>query len=118
MVTFSELLFAWREKALFEFSARFMLLAAAILALPTALLGLVYSTSASYSGLMETFLRWHMWCGIATTILSATLVFVREYFGRCTLYFLGLSVLFLLVNITGFLGGGISFGPYQMLPPL
>lgn len=118
MVAISELLFALFKKPMFEISSRFMLIAAAIIAPPTALLGLIYSYSATYSGLMETFLWWHMWFGISTAFFTIAVTFIREHFGISRLYYIGLALLFLMINITGFFGGGMTFGPYHMHPPL
>ncbi len=118
MVIISELLFALFKKTMFEISSRFMLIAAAIVATPTALLGLVYSYSATYHGIMETFLWWHMWFGISTAIFAIAVTLIREYFGVNWLYYSCLALLFLMINITGFFGGGMTFGPYHMHPPL
>ncbi|CDZ81812.1 putative membrane protein [Candidatus Rubidus massiliensis] len=118
MVAISELLFALFKKPMFEIFSRFMLIAAAIIAPPTALLGLIYSYSATYNGLMETFLWWHMWFGISTAIFTIAVTFTREYFGVSRLYYSCVAFLFLMINITGFFGGGMTFGPYHMHPPL
>ncbi len=118
MVAISELLFAIYKKPMFEISSRFMLIAASLIAPPTAILGLIYSYSASYSGLMETFLWWHMWFGISTAIFTIAVLFIREHFGISKLYYSCLILLFLMINITGFFGGGMTFGPYHMQPPL
>lgn len=118
MTAVSELLFAWYSNPIFDYSSRFMLIAAAILAFPTALLGLTYSYTASYNGLLADFVWWHMWFGFATAILAIFVAFIRERWGISELYYTCLVLLFLLVNITGFLGGGMTFGPYHMHPPL
>ncbi|MBA3722039.1 MAG: hypothetical protein H0W88_06530 [Parachlamydiaceae bacterium] len=118
MVAISEFLFTIYKKPMFEISSHFMLIAAAIIAPPTAILGLIYSYSASYSGLMETFLWWHMWFGISTAIFTIAVLFIRERFGISRLYYSCLILLFLMINITGFFGGGMTFGPYHMHPPL
>lgn len=118
MTAISELLFAWHSNPIFDYSSRFMLIAAAILAVPTALLGLTYSYTASYNGLLADFVWWHMWFGFATAILAIFVAFIRERWGISKLYYTCLVLLFLLVNITGFLGGGMTFGPYHMHPPL
>ncbi|CDZ80191.1 putative membrane protein [Candidatus Rubidus massiliensis] len=118
MTGFSELLFAYYHRPIFDYASRFMLIAAAILAVPTALLGLIYSYTATYSGLLADFVFWHMWAGITTAILAIIVALIRERYGITKLYYTCLVILFLLVNITGFLGGGMTFGPYHMLPPL
>lgn len=118
VLVISELLSAWYKQPIFEFSSRFLLIASAILAPPTALLGLIYSYSASYEGLMEIFLWWHMWFGILTAGLTVAVAFIREKNGSDKFYYAWLFLLFLMVNITGFFGGGMTFGPYHMHPPL
>lgn len=118
MTAISELLFAWYQKPIFDYASRFMLIAAAIFAVPTALLGLIYSYTASYSGLLADFIWWHMWAGISTVVFAIFVAFLRERLGRSKLYYTSLFLLFLLVNITGYLGGGMTFGPYHMYPPL
>jgi uncharacterized membrane protein len=117
MTLISELLFAWYVSPIFDYASRFMLIAAAILAFPTVLLGLIYSYTATYSGILADFVWWHMWLGFATAIFAIFVVFVREYWGISKLYYTCLILLFLLVNVTGYLGGGMTFGPYHMLPP-
>ena len=118
MTAISELLFTLYKRPIFDYSSRFMLIAAAVLAVPTAILGLTYSYTASYSGLLEDFVWWHMWFGFATAIFVIFVAFLRERSGRSAVYYACLFLLFLLVNVTGFLGAGMTFGPYQMYPPL
>lgn len=118
MLAISELLWACYKKPIFESSSRFLMISSAIVAPPTALLGFIYSYSASYEGLMEIFLWWHMWLGILTAALTVALAFIKEKVGISRLYYAGLFILFILVNVTGFFGGGMTFGPYHMHPPL
>ena len=117
MTGVSELLFIWRRRPIYDSASRFMIIAAAVLAIPTALLGLVYSYTATYSGLLADFIWWHMWLGISTGIFSIFVVFLRERKGIGKFYYVCLFLLFLLVNVTGYLGGGMTFGPYHMYPP-
>lgn len=117
MTAISELLFALKRKLIYDFAARFMLISAAIFAVPTAIFGLVYSYTASYEGLFATFVWRHMWLGIATAVIAIIVAVLRERYGVSLLYYACLVILFLSVNITGFLGGGMTFGPYNMLPP-
>lgn len=118
MTAISEFLFAWYNRPIFDYASRFMLVSAAILAIPTALFGLIYSYTATYTGLLADFVWWHMWAGISTAIFAIIIAFIRERYGTTKLYYTCLILLFLLVNITGFLGGGMTFGPYHMHPPL
>lgn len=117
MLAISECLFIWYRRPIFEFSSKFLLVSTAIIAPPTALLGLIYSYSASYSGMMETFLLWHMWFGIATAIFTVIVAFMRERIGLRKLYYASPAFLVLMINATGFFGGGMVFGPYHMYPP-
>lgn len=117
MLAISECLFIWYRQPIFDFSTKFLLISAAIVAPPTALLGLIYSYSASYSGLMETFLLWHMWFGIGTAIFTVILAFMRERMDKSKFYYASLAFLVLMINVTGFFGGGMTFGPYHMHPP-
>jgi uncharacterized membrane protein len=118
MTAISELLFAWFQRPIFDYASRFMLIAAAVFSVPTALLGLTYSYTASYSGILADFMWWHMWAGISTAIFAILVAFLRERLGRGKIYYISLFLLFLLVNTTGYLGGGMTFGPYHMHPPL
>ena len=118
MTAISELLFTWFQRPIFDYTSRFMLIAAAVFSVPTALLGLTYSYTASYSGLLADFIWWHMWFGMATAVFAILVALMRESLGKSKLYFTSLVLLFLLVNITGYLGGGMTFGPNHMHPPL
>lgn len=118
MTVIAEILFVWYTKPIFNYAARFMLVAAAILALPTALFGLIYSNTATYEGLLADFVWWHMYFGLMTAVFAIYVAFLRERKGLNKFYYACLFVLFLLINITAMLGGGMTFGPYHMLPPL
>jgi uncharacterized membrane protein len=118
MTAISELLFAWYSKPIFDNAARFMLIAAAIFALPTALFGLIYSYTGTYEGLLATLIWWHGGLGITTAVFTIIAAFLREYSGLNKVYYICLFLLFILVNITGTLGGNLTFGPYHMFPPV
>lgn len=117
MLAISEVLLIWYRQPIFEFSSRFMLISTAIISPPTALLGFIYSYSAFYSGLIETFLFWHMWLGILTAAFAVAILFIRERVGLVKFYYTCLILLFLMINITGFFGGGMTFGPEYLFPP-
>jgi len=117
MTALAELLYAWYRRPLFSDAARFMLVSGAILAVPTAILGVIYSYSGTYEGIFAALLRLHMWFGIATAILALVTAYLRESQGTTTLYYTALVFLFLIVNFTGMLGGNLVFGPYHMVPP-
>lgn len=118
MLAISEVLGAWTKRQSFEFSSRFLIISAAVVAPPTALLGLIYSYSEPYEGIMATFLWWHMSLGIITATLAVISALLRARLGADNLYYACLALLFLLVNVTGFLGAGMTFGPYHMHFPL
>ena len=106
MTAISEILFTWYPKPIFDYSSRFMLYAAAMFLIPTALLGLIYSYTGSYSGLLADFMWWHMWVGFATVFFAILLAFLRVRLGRSKLYYVNIFILFLLINITDILGVG------------
>ncbi len=118
MTAISDFIFARYRKAPFKQASRFMLIAAAILSPLTAFLGLAYSYSVSYYGVMETFLFWHMWLGIASSILSIAVALIRELFGVNAFYYCCLVLLVTTVNITAFFGGEMTFGPFHLYFPL
>lgn len=115
MLAVSELLGYLYRRSEFESVSRFLLISAAFLTPPTALLGLVYSYSVSYEGFMETLLWWHRGLGVFTAILVVILALLRDRVSKA--YYAGLILLFVMVNATAFFGGGMTFGPFQMLPP-
>lgn len=113
----SELLFLLNRRMLFNDASRFMIIVGAFLSLPTAIFGLLFSYTGTYTGLMADFVWLHMYSGFLTVVLGFITAWILEYFGRGKLFYILFILLFIQVNITGFLGGGMTFGPYQMLPP-
>lgn len=118
MTAIAEILFSCFQRPVFDYASRFMLFTAAVFSIPTALLGLTYSYTSSYNGVLADFIWWHMWLGMATAIFAVVVALMRENVGRSRLYYTSLVLLFLLVNITGYLGGGMTFGPYHMYLPV
>ena len=118
MTALAELLYAWYPRPIFNDASRFMLISGAILVVPTAILGLIYSWTGNYEGIFAELVQWHMWFGIATVIFAMIAAYLRESQGTSKAYYLSLLILFLLVNITGMFGGDIAFGPYHMIPPI
>lgn len=110
MLAISELLLIRYKEPIFEYSSRFLLISVAILAPPTALLGLIYSYSAPYEGLMAIFLWWHMCFGILTAILAITAAIIRQRKGLTQPYYACLLLLFIAVNAAGYFGGEMTFG--------
>lgn len=113
MTVISEFLFFWTGNLLFSQAARFMLVGAAIASIPTILFGLAFSTSVDKPFLF-TFLWWHRFLGISTMLLAIITACLREFHsqkGWNTLkaYRVCLGVLFIIVNLTGYLGGRMTF---------
>lgn len=122
MAVVSELLFFRYRKQLFIQASRFMIVAAAVTAIPTALTGFAFSYGADYEGLQASYFWWHRFFGIFTTLLAIITAVFRElpsqklpYFKAA--YYLCLFLLFISVNVTGFFGGSLTFGIGHLWPP-
>lgn len=110
MVAISDVLWIRYRKPIFDYSSRFMILSAALLAPPTAILGWIYSYSFPYEGPMRIFLLWHMGFGISATLLAVITALIREKMGQCKLYYTCLVILVILIIFTCFYGGKMTFG--------
>lgn len=115
MTVVSELLFCWYGFPVFDQSSRFMIIAAAITTIPTALFGFALAYEAHYEGILFSFFWWHRIFGVFTTLLTIVAAILREdYSGKrwaMKAYYICLAIVFLSVNLTGYLGGAMSFGP-------
>ena len=111
MTALAEFLFAWDKRPFFNDAAKFMLISAAALSVPTVIFGLIFRFSATYTGYIEELMDLHMGFGIATCFLAIGTAFLRERFGANALYYSALFILFWIVNATAFIGGEVSFGP-------
>jgi uncharacterized membrane protein len=115
MTVLAELLWLLYEKHLFDHAARFMLLAAALFAPVTALLGWALSYHVPYEGMSLDLFEWHRYFGILTTglvIIAAVLreLYIRERMKSLRVYHVCLFFLFTCVNLTGTFGGVLAFG--------
>lgn len=117
MTVISEILFLFTRNPLFDGAARFMIIAAAITALPTALFGLALSYGAHYQGDYATIFFWHEVCGIITVFFAIIAAILREK-RKMGFYYLCLAILFLSVNIGGYLGGEMTWGLGHMAFPI
>jgi len=117
MTGLSELLFLWFRKPIFDLSSQFMITSAAILVIPTALSGFINWFTASYEGLLATLILSHMVAGVTTAVFAIFVALMRKKTGANQIYYISLIILFFLVNITGYLGGAVTFGPYHLYPP-
>lgn len=115
MTVLAELLWLVYANHLFDHAARFMLLAAAVFAPVTALLGLALSYHVPYDGISQELFEWHRYFGILTTGLVIIAAILRELYIRrlaesLTVYYICLFFLFICINLTGTFGGVLAFG--------
>jgi uncharacterized membrane protein len=115
MTVAAELLWFLFKNPVFDHAARFMILAAAIFAVPTALLGLSLGYGNHYEGELLNLYTWHRAFGLATAALAVVTAILREGYTRhvfysLTGYYIALAVLFVLVSLTGTFGGEMTFG--------
>lgn len=110
----AELLYLWKKEERFAFTARFLLWAAALAAIPTAMAGLLLAEGREipFGGTL-----WlHRLFGLGTLVLSLSAAFLSSRPNR-KLYLSVLALLVLFVFITGDLGGDMSFPSFDWLPP-
>jgi uncharacterized membrane protein len=115
MTGVSEVLFLWYGSSLFEHASRFMIITAAITVVPTVLSGFAFAYGASYAGERASFLWWHQSLGVLTALLTIAAAILREIRSRrqwntMKTYYICLMAAFISVNLTGFFGGGMTFG--------
>lgn len=115
MTVVAEWLWIWSANPLFNHAARFMILAAAMFALPTALLGLAFGYGRNYEGISLDLYVWHRYFGLLTAglaIITAILKerYVRHHSTSLIGYSICLFLLFLSVSLTGAFGGSLVFG--------
>ena len=119
MTALAEILYGFTKQPLYHQAAEFMIVAAAILVVPTILTGLVFASIGTFTGLMQTYLNWHMFFGITSAILAILTAVARERPNEnksLSIYYTLLTFLFLSVSITGFLGGEMTYGfPFSIL---
>lgn len=121
MTVIAELLFFWFGYAIFNHAARFMLIAAAIIVIPTALSGLALGAATDFQGHMAVLYWWHRLFGVITLVLAIPTALLRELcqrneFRTPSAYYCSLALLFISVSVTGFLGGELVWGPMHLLP--
>jgi len=109
MAAIAELLFSITKKSLYESAAYFMVIMAAIITLPNAILGFLYSLPENYPGEMGRLLTLHKVSGVLTALLAIFTAYVRVKDGRTTFYLWLLALLFALVTITAYFGGAVTF---------
>lgn len=120
MTGIAELLAIKSHSPIFHNAARFMIFFAAITVIPTALLGLAYGYKATYEGTLSFIFWWHRFSGLATAVMAIITVFLKELHLRKKLggryYGISLGILVVLVTVTGYLGGDMTFGLSNLFP--
>jgi uncharacterized membrane protein len=116
MTGFTEVMAYWTDNPVYKHASRFMILAAAFFAVPTALFGLAYSYGAEYSAFLIKYFWWHRTLGLLTVIFVIAAAYFREYRGVDRLYYVFLILACISVIMTGFFGGSLTFGPYSLYP--
>lgn len=109
LVGVAEILHLKYRRAIFYHAAIFMLYAALIMTLPTAILGFIYRSTSQYEGWLATLITWHMWSGFLTALVLIMAIVIRRSYGTTRLYYILLLSLFALVGFTGFLGAEVTF---------
>lgn len=116
MTVISECLFWKYKNPFFDHASRFMLIAAAVSTIPTVLTGFAFSYGVAYEGNIADLFWWHRFLGIFIAALSFLTVIFKELTVRKTIrssiYSCSLAILFIFINITGYLGGEMTFGPH------
>lgn len=115
MTVVAEILYSWKNNVLFDNAARFMIISAAVVAVPTFLLGLAYASGQEYAGSAANDLWWHRLLGIFTGVLAAGTAFLREKYSAHRKssdqkrYYFCLLILFFSVCVTSYFGGRMAF---------
>lgn len=117
MTVVAEILFNWYKNPLFDHAARFMIIAAAISAIPTALFGLAWGYNSHYVGDFQTIFFWHRALGLSTAVLAVLTATLRSKQQGRGAYYICLTLLFILVSLAAFLGGELTFGLNHMALP-
>jgi len=122
MMTAVAELFSIKSKSpIFTQAARFMIIAAAITALPAALLGLAYGYGVNYDQTLTQLFWWHRFFGLSTALLAIITACLKELHVRKKIgvlaYAISLALLVVLVTITGYLGGEMTFGLFHLFYP-
>ncbi|MCX8036211.1 MAG: hypothetical protein N3D11_03960 [Candidatus Sumerlaeia bacterium] len=104
------------QKSLYRDSARVMVFAAALTAIPAAALGWATGAFAEYAGALARVLTLHRWLGTAAAALIIVTAIVSEISHRPgreslkPLYRLLLLASAILIAATGYFGGALVFG--------
>lgn len=117
MACVAELLLLWRKNPGYDFIVNFLLISAAIIAIPTVFSGLSLEESGAVTGETQALVEWHEIFGFITLSLTVVTVIIRNILGRYSLYVCSLIALLISVIITAHLGGLMAFEDFNLLPP-
>lgn len=122
MTVISELCFYFYAIPLFDHASRFMIIAAALTSIPTVLFGFALGYDTHYEAVLVNLFWWHRFFGVFTMLLiiaTATLreLSIRKRWNLTKIYYGCLALSFLTIAITAYLGGELTFGPGNLLPP-
>jgi uncharacterized membrane protein len=116
----AEWLYFMKKDLRFDHAARFMILMAAISAIPTVICGLAlgysFSYNTTYPGTLANTFWLHQLFGILTAFLAIACSYFREYSHSLKIYYVFLIISIISVTITGYLGGMLTFGPNPLIP--
>ena len=120
MTAIAELIGIKSRSPIFKQAARFMIIAAATVAVPTALLGLAYGYDVNYEEVQSLLFWWHRFLGLSTAVLAIITACFKELHVRKKIgvaaYAISLAFLVVLVTATGYLGGEMTFGLFHLFP--
>ncbi len=109
MTGVAELLYSWRRNPLYDHAAKFMLVVAAIMVVPTVITGWFFSEGATFSPQMEPYFLAHRALGMITGVWMIATAIMRFKAPRGP-YLVALVVLVALVATTAALGGILVYG--------
>lgn len=117
MAFIAELIFSWGKNPQYNAIVNFLLISAAIFAIPTILSGLSLEGSGVVTEETNPLLEWHKIFGYATLSLTIITIIARNFLKLRSLYLLCLMLLLISVIIASHLGGMMAFEGYHLLPP-
>lgn len=116
-VAISDLFYRKTHSEIFNMASRVMLMAAALFSIPTVFFGLILKLATPFEGIEEKLIFFHMLSGLITAFYALFIVYIRETSGFTRIYGVLFAILLILVTITGYLGGELSFGYKNMYFP-
>ncbi len=113
MTAVAELMGLMSRSPIYRQAARFMIIFAAITAIPTALFGIAFGYQMTYKYPQTLFFWWHRFSGLTTAVWAIVTVVLEELSVRNKIkkryYIWSLVLLVIFVTVTGYLGGEMTF---------